>query len=164
MDRCSGHLSRLVVGRSSSGGILNAEEKQDRDWSLCVSHNTAANVNYVGIDISKANWDVHVVPSNKSFSIAVGDEAVQQLKDKLPKLSTCRIVVEATGCMERQLAADLTDAGAHVTIINPRQVRDFAREAGGNVIDLAAVLLDIPRTDSVRTVVELCRDWHQRAR
>ncbi len=42
----------------------------------------------------------------------------------------CTIVLEATGGFERRLAAELVDAGRRVAIVNPRQVRDFARGIG----------------------------------
>ena len=49
---------------------------------------------------------------------------------KLKKLSPHRIVVEATGGYEYELAARLGKAGLPVAVVNPRQVRDFARAVG----------------------------------
>jgi transposase len=48
----------------------------------------------------------------------------------LPAPDACRIVLEATGGYERQLVADLLDAGFHVAVVNPKRVRDFARALG----------------------------------
>ncbi len=82
---------------------------------------------FVGIDVSKSSWDVHLLPEARSFAIRVGDGARQRLLDKLGSADASLIVLEATGGMERQLVAELIDAGWTVAVVNPRQVRDFAK-------------------------------------
>ena len=52
---------------------------------------------------------------------------VKALTRKLKKLSPERIVLEATGAYEDELAVRLAKAGLPVAVVNPRQVRDFAR-------------------------------------
>jgi transposase len=49
---------------------------------------------------------------------------------QLPAPGTCRIVLEATGAYERRVAAELVAAGHFVSVVNPRQVRDFAKAHG----------------------------------
>jgi transposase len=85
---------------------------------------------FIGIDVSKSSWDVHLLPEGRSFTIRVGDGAVQRLLDKLGSPETSLVVLEATGGFERQLVAELIDAGWSVAVVNPRQVRDFAKALG----------------------------------
>jgi transposase len=85
---------------------------------------------FVGIDVAKKSLDVHLLPKGTSGRFphdAAGRKALQAL---LPPQGTCLIVVEATGGYERQLVAELLDAGHQVAVVNPRQVRDFAKALG----------------------------------
>jgi transposase len=85
---------------------------------------------FVGIDVSQSSWDVHVLPEGRSFSIRTGDGAIERLLEQLGLPEGSRVVIEATGSMERSLAAGLLDAGWTVAVVNPRQVRDFAKALG----------------------------------
>jgi transposase len=72
---------------------------------------------------------VHVLPSVRSFSVAA-ETGVAALLASLDPPATCLAVVEATGGLERELVAGLLEAGVTVAVVNPRQVRDFARATG----------------------------------
>lgn len=85
---------------------------------------------FVGIDVSKAQLDVHVRPSNETLSVSYDEEGLNQLVAQLKKLRPALIVVEATGGIEAQLVALLGARALPVVVINPRQVRDFARATG----------------------------------
>ena len=85
---------------------------------------------FVGIDIAKKKADVHVLPAGTSLRFNNDEPGFQQLLEVLRPLGRCLVVVEATGGYEKRLAAVLIDAGLKVAIINPRQVRDFARSLG----------------------------------
>lgn len=85
---------------------------------------------FIGIDVSKSSWDVHLIPEGRSFTIRVDDGAVGRLREKLGSPSASLVVLEATGGLERQLVAELIDAGWTVSVVNPRQVRDFAKALG----------------------------------
>ncbi len=85
---------------------------------------------FVGIDVSKHRLDVHARPSGESFAIAYDDEGVAALVERLVALAPALIVLEATGGMEVRLAAALAAAGLPVAVVNPRQVRQFARAVG----------------------------------
>ncbi len=85
---------------------------------------------FIGIDVSQSSWDVHLLPEGRSFSIRVGDGAGERLVKQLGSPEACLVVVEATGGVERQLVADLLDVGWTVSVVNPRQVRDFAKALG----------------------------------
>src|SRR5881394_2785033 len=85
---------------------------------------------FVGIDVSKDRLDVHVRPLGVGFS--VGNEAAgyAALIARLRPLRVKRIVLEATGGYERALWLALSEAGLVAAVVNPRQVREFARAAG----------------------------------
>jgi transposase len=85
---------------------------------------------FVGIDVSKSSWDVTILPEDRSFSIRVDDGATKRLLEQLGQPANTLIILEATGGFERQLVADLIDAGWNVAVVNPRQVRDFAKALG----------------------------------
>ena len=85
---------------------------------------------FVGIDVSKFKFDVMILPTGMHLSEAYDAVGIGRLVEQLAPLGTCLIVLEATGGFERQLAAALVDAGHHVAVVNPRQVRDFARGIG----------------------------------
>lgn len=85
---------------------------------------------FVGIDVSKATLEVGILPEEKPFSVSNDTAGFGQLRKRLQALGRCLIVVEATGGYERRLVADLIDQGFVVALVNPRQVRDYARGLG----------------------------------
>jgi transposase len=85
---------------------------------------------FVGIDVSKRRLDVHSRPSGESSTIDYDDGNVAALAERLTALEPALVVLEATGGMEVRLAAALAAAGLPVAIVNPRQVRAFARATG----------------------------------
>jgi transposase len=84
----------------------------------------------VGIDVSKARLDVHLQPAGRSFHVPNSPDGYALLRTNLPAPGTCRIVLEATGDYERRVVAELVDAGHTVSIVNPRQIRDYAKALG----------------------------------
>ncbi len=82
---------------------------------------------FVGIDVSKDRLDVHVRPHNEAFSVARDAEGIEALSKRLAALSPASVVLEATGGFEQVVAASLASAGLPVVVMNPRQIRDFAR-------------------------------------
>jgi transposase len=85
---------------------------------------------YVGIDVAKAELVLTSRPSLTRWTVAntvVGiDALVEQLGAHPPEL----IVLEATGGYEREVAAALVTAGLRAVVVNPRQVRAFAKATG----------------------------------
>jgi len=84
---------------------------------------------FVGIDVSQARLDIAVRPGT-SFSITHSESAIAALVEQLCALSPTLIVLEATGGMEIPLTSALATAGLPVVVVNPRQVRDFAKASG----------------------------------
>ena len=85
---------------------------------------------FVGIDVSKGRLDVHVRPLGIGFSVSNEASGHAALIARLRPLRTKRIVLEATGGYERALWLALSEAGLVAAVVNPRQVREFARAAG----------------------------------
>lgn len=82
---------------------------------------------FVGIDVSKDSLDVHGLPTGSPSRFDNTAEGRAQLLSFLPKAGTSLSVVEATGGYERGLVAEAVTAGHHIAVVNPRQVRDFAK-------------------------------------
>ena len=85
---------------------------------------------FVGIDISKDHLDVHVRPTGDSFRVRYDDAGLVTLVAHLRPLAPVVLVLEATGGSEVTVAATLASAALPVAVVNPRQVRDFARATG----------------------------------
>ena len=85
---------------------------------------------YVGIDVAKAHLDVAVRPTGERRRIPNDDDGIQGLVSRLGDSHPALIVLEATGGYGRTLIAALATASLPVAVVNPRQVRDFARSTG----------------------------------
>jgi transposase len=85
---------------------------------------------FVGIDVSKAQLDVEIRPTGEKESVANDKAGIKALVKRLAKLQPTLIVLEATGGYERQVAQALVRAELPVVVVNPRQVRDFAKATG----------------------------------
>jgi len=85
---------------------------------------------YVGIDVAKAQLDIAVRPSAEQWVAANDEEGVAALVARLRAVHPTLVVLEATGGRELPVAAALAAAGLAVAVVNPRQVRDFARAVG----------------------------------
>jgi transposase len=84
---------------------------------------------YVGIDVAKATLDV-CTSDGEVWQVANEDRALVPLRDRLTTLQPALVVLEATGSYEARAAALLAAAGLPVAVVNPRQVRQFARATG----------------------------------
>lgn len=85
---------------------------------------------YVGIDVAKDRLDVHVLPSGETLALNNDDAGHLGLGSFLAELAPTLVVLEATGGYELKVTAYLAAAGLPVAIVNPRQIRDFARAMG----------------------------------
>lgn len=109
---------------------------------------------YVGIDVSKAKLDVCLLPSGQTAVFDNNPAGIRQLVDLLRQQPwVARCLLEATGRYERRCAADLLETGFAVTVVNPRQARDFARSLGRlaktDAID-AVILAEFAKLDHLR--------------
>ena len=84
---------------------------------------------FVGMDVSQDTVDVAVQPGT-AFQITNDEQGITGAVERLQALQPTLIVLEATGGLEIPLAGALAAVGLPVVVINPRQVRDFARATG----------------------------------
>jgi transposase len=82
----------------------------------------------VGIDVSK-DW-LDVALGSQSLRIANEVSGINELIDRLRNVGVQLIVMEATGGYETQAASAIAGAGLRLAVVNPRQVRDFAKATG----------------------------------
>ena len=85
---------------------------------------------FVGVDVSKLILDVNVLPSDQAQQFTNDDKGVKQLVTFLRKIDPALIVFESTGGLEILAVSSLVEHQLPVVIINPRQVRDFAKATG----------------------------------
>jgi transposase len=86
---------------------------------------------YIGIDISKGTWDIHLLEDGRAWTSPTAASDLAKLLTQLkPFVGRSFVVMEATGGLEKSLAVALIDAGHRVAIVNPRQARDFAKGMG----------------------------------
>ena len=85
---------------------------------------------FVGIDVSKQRLDVAMRPLGTTWSVDRDQAGISYLIEQLSGMLVERIVLEATGGLERPVALELAAAGFQVAIVNPRQCRDFAKATG----------------------------------
>ena len=85
---------------------------------------------YVGIDVSKERLDVAVRPDCDTWGVGYDQPGLEQLAAELAELCPDSVALEATGNLEVPAVATLAAAGLPVVVVNPRQVRDFAKATG----------------------------------
>jgi transposase len=85
---------------------------------------------FVGIDVSKDRLDAAVLPAGRKWHISNDPAGRERLVRELTALWPELVALEASGGYELAAAEALTAAGLRVSIVNPRQVRDFARGTG----------------------------------
>ena len=119
---------------------------------------------YVGIDVAKAQVDVAIRPTDDRWEVPHDETGVRQLVSRLKTLEPVMVLLEASGDLEVPLVAALAAEAVPVVVVNPRQVRDFARATGKlaktDALD-AAVLAHF--AEAVRPPVRPLRDVETQA-
>lgn len=114
---------------------------------------------FVGIDVSKTTLDVCIEPMTEELHVDYDDKGIAKIAKHLLAVMPTLIVMEATGGMEVCIASELASKGLPVAVVNPRQVRDYAKATGElaktDRID-AAVLAAFAR--AIRPVVRPIKD------
>ncbi len=85
---------------------------------------------YVGVDVAKARVDVAIRPGGDRREVCNDQAGIAALVAQMQQLNPAALVLEATGGLELPLVAALAAASLPVVVVNPRQVRDFARATG----------------------------------
>ena len=104
---------------------------------------------YIGIDVSKDLSDVKVLPSEQAQQFSNDDRGVKKLITFTKKIDPQLIVFESTGSLEMLAVSSLIENHVPVVVINPRQIRDFAKASGR-----------LAKTDSIDadTIARFARD------
>jgi transposase len=85
---------------------------------------------FVGVDVSKDSLDVAIGPQKDIITFANEQKGVDALVKKLSRIDPQLTVFESTGGYELLAVSSLAEAGLAVVIVNPRQVRNFAKATG----------------------------------
>lgn len=85
---------------------------------------------FVGIDVSKDQLDVCVLPGGECLQFTNDSLGRDKLVAHLKSLPNCLIVIESTGGYERAALLAIQDADLAIALINPRHTRDFAKASG----------------------------------
>jgi transposase len=104
---------------------------------------------YIGVDVSKDLLDVKVLPSEQALQFPNDDPGIKKLITFVKKLDPQLIVFESTGSLEMLAVSSLIENHVPVVVINPRQIRDFAKATGR-----------LAKTDSIDadTIARFARD------
>jgi len=128
---------------------------------------TNTTLSFVGIDVSKHKLDVARRPNTEHREFAYDADGIKALIDTLKTWGPIFVVLEATGGLERIVVAELASAGIDVAVVNPRQVRDFARGVGKIAktdpidADVLARFAEVVRPAPSQTVPEKQRELQE---
>lgn len=118
---------------------------------------------FVGIDVAKAWLDVAWL-TGQTLRIDYTDEAVAGLLERLRSQPPTLVVMEATGGLEIGIASALAAVGVAVAVVNPRQVRDYAKACGRLAkTDRIDALVLAAFAEAIRPQVRALPDEHTRA-
>jgi transposase len=113
-----GHQARILQGR--------AKARRSKPKGAAMTSPTT----FIGIDVSKSRLDVAQLPERRSWSVSNDMDGIGDLVRDLAALPPPLVVLEATGGYESAVFAALIAAKLAAVVINPRQVRAFARATG----------------------------------
>lgn len=85
---------------------------------------------YIGIDVSKSRLDVFISPFEKYMQFNNTPQGISKLVKKLKNFTFSHTVMEASGGYEKLASQTLAKSDLSVSVVNPRQVRDFAKALG----------------------------------
>ena len=87
-------------------------------------------LSFIGIDVAKARLDIAIRPTDQQWQVDHTEKGIQELVEQITKLHPTLVLLEASGGLEVPIVAALAVANLSVVVVNPRQVRDFARATG----------------------------------
>ena len=109
---------------------------------------------YAGIDVAKDRLDVVLRPSGGYVEATNDERGIRSVVRRLRKEDVALAVLEATGGLEHPVAAALALAGVPGAIVNPRQVRDFAKATGRQLRDVRGLATGkLAKTDRIDAAV-----------
>lgn len=102
----------------------------EHDSSSAARRDPALPRTVVGIDVSKATLDCYLDPAGRRLQVPNDEAGIARLLAELAAFDVELVVIEATGRLHRRVAAELTQAGLPVTLVNPQRAREYARSTG----------------------------------
>ena len=108
-------------------GRVGQEARGDRERKAALAPISSL---VVGIDVSAEHLDIALDPSGEHWQTTTRESALQRLAVRLSALAPSRVILEATGGVETPVVVALGLAGLPLVVVNPRQVRHFARASG----------------------------------
>jgi transposase len=152
-------------GTSPNSRLNRRQPTRPASSHLQVREKTMSEPVYVGIDVAKETFHVATCPNILKTSLPNTPDGHKQLCRLLKEHTIALVVLEATGGYERPIAAELLNASLPVVVVNPRQVRDFAKGMGQwaktDPIDaqvlatFAQIVKPAPKTHSTPQTAEL---------
>ena len=91
---------------------------------------TSIQKHYIGIDVAQATLEVAIIPTGETLTVDNNAKEHRKLVKKFSKLAPERIVLEATGGLEREVLRSLAKAELPVACVNPTQAHHFAQVRG----------------------------------
>jgi transposase len=85
---------------------------------------------FVGLDVAKAQLDIALRPTGERWAVPNDEAGIAALVGRLQAVPPTLMVLEATGGYHRAVVAALAAATLPLVVVNPRQVRDFAKATG----------------------------------
>jgi transposase len=131
----------------------------------------ATEYRWIGIDVSKDHLDVYDLKQQTATRYVNDGQGVEQLWQACAGDANCAVVCEASGGYETLMATTLAAHGCRVSVVNPRQVRDFAKASGilaktdtldARVIARFGSLLQPPATVFASESAQQLQDWVRR--
>lgn len=87
-------------------------------------------LSFIGIDVAKARLDVAIRPTGRQWQTEYTEKGIEELVEQITELDPALVLLEASGGLEVTVVTALAIANLPVVVVNPRQVRDFARATG----------------------------------
>jgi transposase len=115
----AGRMNHWAQGLCEPGGSM-CTQPSPADTSHC----------FIGIDVSKFSLDCACRPQNLLFRVSNDETGIAELVQRLQEMTPTLVVLEATGGFEAPAVAALATAQIPLAVVNPRQVRDFAKATG----------------------------------
>ena len=85
---------------------------------------------WIGVDVSKDRLDVYARPSGETAQFDNDPSGLKALRKWLQRYAECHVVLEPTGGYERAVVRELLEAKVTLSVVNARQIRDFAKATG----------------------------------
>src|SRR5687768_1085520 len=120
----------VSVSLLSPNSCQGHQSPHRQGWATREARAMGTGAVYVGIDVAKARLDIAVRPTGEQWSAPNDEAGIAEVVTGLQASAPTLIVLEATGGLELPVTAALAAAGLRVAVVNPRQVRDFARATG----------------------------------